>query len=233
MKLDFYTTRAQPCNYLPNQQSKTLFADPNADLDKWIYSQLAEHGFRRSGEQIYRPDCTNCNSCIPVRVQVAKFTPNRNQQRTWQRNKDIEIVTPPASFSDEHYHLFQHYIHKRHHDGGMDNLSRESYLGFLTSNWSDTIFYEFRLKQKLLAVTVADQLVNGLSAVYTFFDPAYATRSLGNYAILWLIHETKRLHLSRLYLGYWVKECTKMAYKDQYHPFEFYKNDTWQIVGTK
>ncbi len=113
----------------------------------------------------------------------------------------------------------------------MDNPTPESYLAFLTSSWSDTLFYEFRLEQKLLAVTVADQLGTGLSAVYTFFDPQYGARSPGNYAILWLIQQARRHNLPWLYLGYWIKECAKMAYKNQYQPFEIYRNGRWKKQG--
>ncbi len=231
MNLDFWITPPQACSYLPDRQSITLFANPKASLDNGIYNQLIKQGFRRSGEYLYRPDCNRCNACIPLRIPVAAFTPRRNQRRIWQRNGDLEVTALSANYNDEHYQLYQCYIHNRHQGGGMDNPTPESYLAFLTSSWSDTIFYEFRLEKKLLAVAVVDQLDTELSAVYTFFNPASATRSLGNYAILWLIHEAHRRNLPWLYLGYWIKECHKMAYKNQYQPFEIFRNGRWRKTG--
>jgi len=233
VNLDFYTTQPQPCSYLQNRQSTTLFADPQATLDSTIYDQLIEQGFRRSGEYLYRPDCLGCSACIPLRIPVTEFVPNRNQRRTWQRNKDIRVTAHSARYRDEQFRLYQHYIHSRHRGGEMDNPTPESYLAFLTSSWSDTLFYEFRLEQKLLAVAVADQLSSGLSAVYTFFDPEYAVRSLGNYAILWLIQETRHRNLRWLYLGYWIRECPKMAYKNRYRPFEIHRNGGWKKQGSE
>ncbi len=230
MKLGFYTSQPQSCSYLPNRQSSTLFADPQATLDNKIYSQLIEQGFRRSGEYLYRPDCESCNACIPLRIPVTEFVPNRSQCRTWRRNKEITVTALPARYSNEQFRLYQRYLHSRHQGGEMDNPTPESYLAFLTSSWSDTLFYEFRLEQKLIAVAVADQLHSGLSAVYTFFDPEYAAHSPGNYAILWLIQETRRRNLSWLYLGYWIEECKKMAYKNQYQPFEIYRKERWQMT---
>lgn len=233
VKLHFYTTQPQPCSYLSNRQSTTLFADPQATLDSAIYGQLIEQGFRRSGEYLYRPDCPTCSACMSLRIPVTEFIPNRSQRRTWQRNRDIEVTALPPRYSDEQFRLYQRYIHSRHRGGEMDNPTPESYLTFLTSSWSDTIFYGFRLEQKLLAVAVADQLRTGLSAVYTFFDPEYAAHSPGNYAILWLIQEARRRNLPWLYLGYWIKECPKMAYKNRYQPFEIYQNGSWQKTGKR
>jgi len=230
VKLGFYTSQPHSCSYLSNRQSSTLFADPQAVLDNEIYSQLIEQGFRRSGEYLYRPDCAACDACIPLRIPVAEFVPNRSQRRTWRLNKEITVTALPACYSDEQFQLYQRYLHNRHLGGEMDSPTPESYLAFLTSSWSDTLFYEFRLEQKLVAVAVADQLHSGLSAVYTFFDPEYAARSPGNYAILWLIQETRRRSLSWLYLGYWIEECKKMAYKNQYQPFEIYRKERWKMT---
>jgi len=231
--MQHYTTQPQPCSYLPDRQSTTLFADPQAPLDSGIYSQLIERGFRRSGEYLYRPGCLSCDACTPLRIPVMEFVPNRGQRRTWQRNRDVEVTALPARYSEEQFQLYRRYIHSRHRGGEMDNPTPESYLAFLTSSWSDTTFFEFRLEQKLLAVAVADRLSTGLSAVYTFFDPECAAHSPGNYAILWLIQEARRRNLRWLYLGYWIKECAKMAYKNRYQPFEIYQNGCWQKQGKK
>ncbi len=231
MDLDFCITPPQPCSYLPDRQSTLLFADPRAALSSSIYNRLIERGFRRSGDQIYRPGCSQCNACIPLRIPVAKFAPRRNQRRIWLRNSDLEVAPLPPGYDDEHYQLYRRYLHDRHRGSEMDNLTPQNYLAFLSSSWSDTVFYQFRLRQKLLAVAVADRLDRGFSAVYSFFDPAYTTRSLGNYAILWLIREANRHHLPWLYLGYWIKECRNMAYKSRYRPCEIYRDGRWQPHG--
>ncbi len=228
MRLDFYTTRPQPCSYLQDRQSTTLFADPQARLDNGIYGRLIEHGFRRSGEYLYRPDCSGCDACIALRIPVADFAPSRGQRRTLRRNRDLEVTSLPARYDEQQFQLYRRYIRSRHPGGGMDDPTPQGYLSFLSSSWSDTIFHEFRLENRPIAVAVADRLDSGLSAVYTYFDPDCAARSPGNYAILWLIQEARRRNLSWLYLGYWIRECPRMAYKNRYRPFEIYRNDTWE-----
>ncbi len=228
MKLTLYATPLQPCSYLPNRQSRSLFVDPRGEYDNRLYSQLIQQGFRRSGEHIYRPGCHACDACVPLRIPVQEFVPRRIQRRIQRRNRDLQVTRCPARYDEAHFRLYRRYLHHRHRGGEMDNPSPQDYLGFLTSRWSDTHFHEFRADGDLVAVTVADRVDTGLSAVYTFFDPVHATRSPGVYAILWLIGETERLGLPWLYLGYWIAECPKMAYKTQYRPFEIYRNGGWQ-----
>ena len=187
-----------------------------------------EAGFRRSGEYVYRPRCSACRACIPARIPVNAFTPTRSQRRTWQRNQDLQITALPAAFSEEHFALYRRYIGARHPGGGMDVADPERYREFLFSAWSDTWCYEFRLGPRLLAVAVVDRLVRGFSAIYTFFDPSYAERGLGTYAVLWEIAEAQRLELAWLYLGYWIEECPKMSYKTRYRPLEIFRNGLWQ-----
>ncbi len=228
MKLALYATPPQPCAYLPKRQSCSLFVDPQCKIDNQIYSRLIQKGFRRSGEHIYRPYCHECDDCIPLRIPVREFIPRRIQKRIWKRNRDLETHPRAARYDEEHFQLYQRYLHIRHQGSEMADPVPEEYLTFLTSSWSETWFYEFRANGDLVAVTVADRVDTGLSAVYTFFDPAHAARSPGAYAILWLIGETKRLGLSWLYLGYWIAECRKMSYKSLYRPFEIYRNGGWQ-----
>ncbi len=228
MNIRLLSTPPHPCSYLPDEQSAALFVDPGTPLDNGIYQALIERGFRRSGEHLYRPRCAGCDACIPLRLPVERFRPSRGQRRTWRRNADLEVSCGPARFQEEQFRLYRDYLHARHRGGAMDDPTPESYLEFLTSSWSETVFYQFRLEGKLLAVAAADLLGDGLSAVYTFFHPDHQERSLGSYAILRLIHEARRLGLPWLYLGYWIAQCPKMAYKGRYRPHELYRNGGWQ-----
>lgn len=226
-RLAFYATPEHTCSYLENHIARTLFADPSVRLDNHLYSRLAEYGFRRSGTHIYRPSCPSCEACTPVRVPVADFAPNRAQRRTWKRNADLAITVVPAGYSDEHFALYRRYVSRRHAGGGMDSSDPERYLEFLLSAWSDTRFVEFRLARQLVAVAVIDVLETGLSAVYTFFDPDQRQRGLGTYAILWEIEHTRDAGLPWLYLGYWIRDCDKMSYKEQFQPLEQFRQGSW------
>lgn len=223
----FFSTTVHPCSYLEGEQAITLFADPKSRMDRRLYTELSDLGFRRSGNYVYRPHCSHCNACVPVRIPVGRFEPNRQQQRVWKRNADLTVRVMAPAFHDDHYALYARYINERHSDGDMYPPSVEQFNSFLTSEWSETRFYEFRAGDKLVAVAVCDLLEEGLSAVYTFFDPDEAQRSLGAYAILWEIEETRRLGLGSLYLGYWIKNCQKMNYKIAYRPIELLINNEW------
>lgn len=228
--LTFYATMPHPCSYLEKQIAATLLADPQTVINTTLYSDLINYGFRRSGERVYRPRCEKCQACIPVRVPVADFQPNRIQRRIWRRNQDIEVQRVAPLRSSEHFELYQNYLAQRHAGGGMDSPDPDNYLEFLASPHIDTDFYEFRLHGQLLAVAVADHLQQGLSAVYTFFDPRHTQRSLGVYAVLWQIEHARQLGLPWLYLGYWIKESPKMNYKEQYQPLEMYQRGRWTQV---
>lgn len=223
----FFSTTSHACSYLPGEQAITLFADPKSRMDRRLYTDLSDLGFRRSGNYVYRPHCHHCNACVAVRIPVERFERNRQQDRAWKRNQDITVRELPPSFDETHYALYERYINQRHDDGDMYPPSAEQYGSFLTSEWSETRFYEFRAGEKLLAIAVCDLLDNGLSAVYTFFDPDEAKRSLGTFAILWQIEETRRLGLPSLYLGYWIKSSPKMNYKIAFRPIELLINNEW------
>lgn len=223
-KILFYKTGVHACSYLPQQQAATLFAEPHTRMTPHIYSRLVDNGFRRSGSHVYRPHCADCNACVLVRIPVTLFQPRRNQKRIWNRNQDIQVIAAPAEFDPQHFALYRRYIADRHAGGGMDTDDAAQYQHFLISPWCNTVFYQFFLAEQLVAVAVVDVLQQGLSAVYTFYDPspALAARSLGSFAILWQIQETQHRQLPWLYLGYWVENCQKMAYKRHYHPLEGY-----------
>ncbi|WP_126455221.1 arginyltransferase [Sulfuriflexus mobilis] len=226
--LNFYLTPEHECSYLPEKTSQTLFADPAVQIGTSTYSELIKFGFRRSGTHVYRPHCPMCDACIPIRIDVAAFRPSRSQRRNWQANADLEVISVPNEYRDEHFMLYRRYMHSRHPGGGMDTPDPGKYSEFLINPYIDGVFYEFRLDDRLLGVAVVDVLEDALSAVYTYFDPHEAARGLGVYAVLWQIAQAKASGLGHVYLGYWIKACQKMAYKDQYRPFEVYREGTWQ-----
>lgn len=225
--IKFYATHIHPCSYLPGEDAVTLFVDPAATMTTAHYTALAQLGFRRSGEHIYRPHCPHCNACVPVRIPVADFTPDRSQRRTWRRNQDLRFVRHPVGFDEHHYRLYQRYQAHRHPGGGMDNGDESDYLHFITSPWGESALYEMRAGQRLLGVAVIDHLEDGFSAVYTFFDPDERTRALGVQAILWQVEEARRRGLDWVYLGYWIQACNKMAYKTRYQPLEYFDGSQW------
>lgn len=226
-KLSFFATMPHACSYLPEQEAVTLFADPDVPVNTEIYGQLIDFGFRRSGAHIYRPRCPHCTACVPVRVPVDSFLPNRSQRRNLVKNRDIEVTPVDACFHDEHFDLYRRYIGSRHTGGGMDDPSIEKYMEFLVSPYISSYFFEFRCQGKLLAVAVTDSLPQGLSAVYTFYEPEEARRGLGVFSVLWEIQETARLRLPWLYLGYWIEQSPKMNYKINYQPIETYIDSQW------
>lgn len=227
--IKLYSTHEHPCSYLDDRAATTVFVDPTLALDAHIYSELSDYGFRRSGGHIYRPHCLQCQACIPVRVPVASFRASRAQKRCLKRNADLYTQESPTINTDEHYRLYQRYIEARHADGDMYPPSREQYEEFLSSQWGVTRYIEMRSSEDntLIAVAVCDQLDQGLSAIYTFFDPDQGYRSLGVYAVLVQIREAQDQKLPYVYLGYWIRQCQKMSYKTQYRPLEMFINNRW------
>jgi arginine-tRNA-protein transferase len=226
-RLQFFLTYPHACSYLPGREAVTLLADPRAELSPALYTRLAQLGFRRSGNDLYRPHCPACDACIPVRIPVEGFRPRRRDRRCWQNNRDLTANICPAEFRNEHFSLYERYLNSRHPGGGMDQPTVEQYLGFLISRWCETWFVEFRRQGRLLAVAVTDVLQDGLSAVYTFFDPEESRRSLGTYSILWQLEAARRERLRWLYLGYWIEECAKMRYKGDFRPLQAYRDARW------
>ena len=216
------------CNYLPEKESTLLFVDPYKQLTSEQYDDLVLQGFRRSGKYAYRPLCGGCTACKSLRIDVSKFKPTRNQKRAWKKNQDLtfEVVTP--HYDEEYVALYEKYLSVRHTGGGMDEQDPNRYLDFLNSYWSNTNFYEFRLNHQLVCVAATDILRDGLSAVYTFYDPEQVKRSIGTYSILFQIQEAQRLNLKYLYLGYWVANCAKMEYKTNFSPYEIFNESEWQ-----
>jgi len=227
VKVNFFASTPEPCSYLDDRKSVSAFANPHMDMDMGTYNELIRHGFRRSGGYIYRPHCPHCQECISVRVPVKNHRFSRNEKRVLRRNSDIRIGIIPGRFRDEHFDLYRRYINSRHNEGSMANPSKSDYHRFLICDWTDTLFFEYRLNRILIAVAVCDITNSGLSAVYTFFDPDYAGYSPGHFAILSQIEEARSRDLDYLYLGYWIRNCSKMSYKRRYKPLEAYTNDQW------
>ncbi len=228
--MDFYQTPVHPCGYLPNRYSINIFADPNKEISTRTYSWLIDHGFRRNGSHLYRPQCPDCKACIPTRVDVKNFKPNRSQQRTLKRNQDLEIQIIEKQFLDEHFELYKRYLQDRHNESPMTLSTQQDYEEFILGTWSDTQFMEFRLNGKLICVAVFDCLPQGLSAAYTYYATEFQNRGLGTLAILKLIEHAKTQTLDYLYLGYWIKECRKMSYKKNFKPIEGLIDKAWQLV---
>lgn len=230
-RLKFFITAPHDCSYLEGRMAVTLFADPEQALDKPTFSALCEMGFRRSGCLVYTPRCPECSACIPVRIPVDTFEPDRSQRRNLKVNDDLELRVTGARFSDAHIELYRRYIRNRHPGDSMDVESREEVERFFLCDWSDTLLMEFLHAGKPLAVSVVDVVHNGLSAVYTFFDPAEAKRGLGVYAVLGMVEEAKRRGLPYLYLGYLIHESPKMAYKVRYQPLEQFRGGVWSLLA--
>lgn len=227
-ELQFFASPEHPCSYLDDRTATSIFVDPSLLLTPRHYSVLASIGFRRSGNYIYRPHCQGCRACVPVRIPVEQFQPTRSQRRTFKANVDLDLVVRRVEFIDQHYALYRRYMQYRHPGGGMDEDDPDTYMRVLNSYWANTELLELRYAQQLLAVAVTDQLEDGLSAVYTFFDPDAAQRGLGTLAILRQIELARERQLSYLYLGYWIGESDKMDYKRRFQPLEAYDGRHWQ-----
>ncbi len=221
-------TLPHPCGYFDARVAQNLVIDPLAvDLPQ-VYEAALTRGYRRAGGHIYRPACARCQACIPARVPVAAFSPNRSQRRTLRRNADLSIGESEARLSDEVFALYQRYLSRRHPGGGMDEAEHEDFTRFLTSPWSPTRFLEFRAGGRLLAVAVTDVTRFGLSSVYTFYDPDESERGLGTFAILSQLQAASRLGLPHLYLGYWIADHPKMGYKARFQPLELLRGQRWE-----
>jgi arginine-tRNA-protein transferase len=225
-----FRTSPHPCSYKESEQAATVFVDPDLVIDKAINSKLSDLGYRRSGAHLYRPDCDFCQACISCRVPVAEFQFNRSQRRILRRNESLRVVEKSDLTDYIAYDLYQRYINQRHLDGDMFPASLEQYEAFIKTKMFDTRFFLFYEQEELLAVSVVDFLEQGLSAVYTFFDPDQGQRSLGNFAILWQIKTCQKLGLPYVFLGYWIKGCGKMEYKSKFRPLEMLINGRWVLV---
>jgi arginyl-tRNA--protein-N-Asp/Glu arginylyltransferase len=228
----FFLSRASACPYLPDRVEQMVFTDlASAGAPQELHNKMSRAGFRRSQGIAYKPSCPDCQACQAVRVPVATFAPGRGLQRITRRNAGITAKAMPSAGRGEHYTLFHRYVGSRHGDGGMAGMSFDDYLAMVQDTPVPSELIEFRTPDdQLYGVCLTDPLDDGLSLVYSFFDPDVADDSPGKYIILWHIAEARRRGLPYVYLGYWIEESRKMAYKARFRPLEAHGPNGWKIL---
>ncbi|KAF0205123.1 MAG: arginine-tRNA-protein [Gallionellaceae bacterium] len=231
--IQFYLTAPYPCSYLADREARSQVATPSFLITPQVYTELVQHGFRRSGTFTYRPHCDNCRECVPVRIDIAGFSANRSQRRSWKQHRGLDATLHTLEDQAEYFALYQRYQNARHRDGGMDNDDQEQYRNFLLQSHVDSMLVEFREKGVLRMVSVVDVLADGLSSVYTFYDPDIAGSSFGTFNVLWQIELCRKLQLPYLYLGFWIKQSQKMAYKANFRPLQGLLHGAWQSLDLK
>ncbi|HEX4997677.1 MAG TPA: arginyltransferase [Terriglobia bacterium] len=227
-ELLFPVTEPYPCSYLPDRMARMQIAVPAHRVGTEIYGDLLRRGFRRSGVIAYRPQCDQCRACVPARIPVREFRPSRSQARALTKHGDLKTTVTPLRYDADHFALYARYQASRHSGGDMDQNDRDQYSGFLLESNVRSHLVEFRDNDRLVMVSIIDELNDGLSAVYTFFATDVPGASFGTYSILWQIEQCRRASLPFLYLGYWIKESPKMSYKARFRPMETLINGTWQ-----
>ncbi|MQY50351.1 arginyltransferase [Rhodocyclus tenuis] len=228
--LQFYATAPYACSYLPNEKARSQVATPTHLISTEVYGELVRSGFRRSGVFTYRPLCDTCHACVPVRVAVGRFLPDRSQRRCLKKYAGMLAREVPLAYDAAHFALYQRYQSVRHPGGGMDHDSREQYTHFLLQSRVDTRLVEFSENGVLRMVSIIDVLSDGLSSVYTFYDPDVPGANFGVYNVLWQLDQCATHALPHLYLGYWIHGSRKMAYKSRFQPLQGLIDGEWQSL---
>lgn len=224
----FYTTTPLPCPYIPGRTERKIVTELSGVYAESLHDRLSRGGFRRSHNIAYAPVCHGCSSCVPIRIRAADYIPDRTQKRTERRNTDLNVQEMPPRATAEQYALFQAYQRARHGNSDMSTMSFYDYRAMVEDTPIETSLVEFRLPDgRLVGACLTDRLEDGLSAVYSFFDTSLSARSLGTYAIIWLVNRAVELGLENVYLGYWVKDSPKMAYKVRFYPCEILQGGQW------
>ena len=228
----FYTTAPLPCPYLAGRTERKIVTELSGTNAEALHDRLSRAGFRRSHNIAYSPVCPGCQACIPIRIAAGAFEPDRTQRKVARANADIIATEMPARATAEQFALFHRYQKARHTDGDMAAMGFYDYRAMVEDTPIGTSVVEFRdSTDALLGACLTDRLTDGLSAVYSFFDPTAAKRSLGTHAVLWLVDRARELGLPYVYLGYWVPESRKMAYKARFRPSEVLIGGAWRMLG--
>ncbi|MGE0415897.1 MAG: arginyltransferase [Acetobacteraceae bacterium] len=227
----FYTTAPLPCPYVAGRVERKVVTEITGPEAEALHDRLSRAGFRRSHNIAYAPVCPSCQSCIPIRIPVETFQPDRTLRKIARANAELEGYEVTARATTEQYQLFQRYQQARHGDGDMATMSFYDYRAMVEDTPIDSTIIEFRDRDdRLVSACLTDRLGDGLSAVYSFFAPGMEKRSLGTHAVLWLVGRAKVLGLPYVYLGYWVPESRKMAYKARFRPAEILAGGTWRTL---
>lgn len=229
--LMFYRSGPMPCPYLPGRIEQQLFTELSGNGVQEIFEQLSLSGFRRSHHIAYRPACRGCSACVPVRISALDFEMTKSWRRILRGNADLTATRVGKGITDEQFRLFQRYVRSRHGTGDMARMNRRDYATMVVSSPVETEMVEFRSPAgTLVAACLMDRLADGLSAVYSYFDPELGKRSLGSHVILWMVQEAQRLDLPYVYLGFWIENSPKMAYKGRFQPLEAFSTDGWKRI---
>ena len=231
--VSFMVTTEVPCPYLPDRLERKIITELPGAKAEGLFELLSQAGFRRSHSIAYRPACAGCRACVPVRIAVAGFSPTRSQRRILRRNANLKAFVRPNHPTQEQFQLFARYLDDRHSDGEMVGMGPQDYASMVGDSPVDSRLIEFRNQDhQLVAGCLTDWSQDGLSAVYSFFEPTQSRDSLGSLIILWLVEAARKANLGYVYLGYWVAGSRKMDYKRRFKSLEGYGPDGWRPLSS-